>query len=110
MWNEKQRIASLHLDETLRPTALPHDSALHLYITCMLLLSVRLAPVVTVAAGTRWGDATRCYASHHMMLVLLYGLAHNTYPTLKLRQFFHTKTEISRTSGHTDGQFFFSCM
>ena len=30
MWNEKQRIASLHLAETLRPTALPHDSALHL--------------------------------------------------------------------------------
>ena len=66
--------------------------------------------VVTVAAGTTWGDATPCYASHHMMLVLLYGLAHNTYPTLKPRQFFHTKTKISRTSGHTDGQFFFSCM
>ena len=30
MWNEIQRIASLHLAETLRPTALPHDSALHL--------------------------------------------------------------------------------
>ena len=30
MWNEKQRIPSLHLAETLRPTALPHDSALHL--------------------------------------------------------------------------------
>ena len=30
MWNEMQRIASLHLAETLRPTALPHDSALHL--------------------------------------------------------------------------------
>ena len=42
MWNEIQRIASLHLAETLRPTALPHDSALHLYITCKLLLSVRL--------------------------------------------------------------------
>ena len=27
---EVQRIASLHLVETLRPTALPHDSALHL--------------------------------------------------------------------------------
>ena len=27
---ETQRIASLHLAETLRPTALPHDSALHL--------------------------------------------------------------------------------
>ena len=31
-----------------------------------------LASVVTVAAGTTWGDATPCYASH-MMLVLLYG-------------------------------------
>ena len=31
--------------------------------------------MVTVAAGTRWGDATPCYAAHHMMmLVLLYGL------------------------------------
>ena len=28
--------------------------------------------MVTVAAGTTWGDATPCYASH-MMLVLLYG-------------------------------------
>ena len=44
-----------------------------------------LAPVVTVAAGTRWGNATQCYASHHMMLVLLYGLAHNTFPTLEPR-------------------------
>ena len=26
----QQRIASLHLPETLRPTALPHNSALHL--------------------------------------------------------------------------------
>ena len=31
-----------------------------------------MASVVTVAAGTTWGDATPCYASH-MMLVLLYG-------------------------------------
>ena len=30
MWNEIQRIASLHLAETWRLTALPHDSALHL--------------------------------------------------------------------------------
>ena len=60
-----------------------------------------LVPVVTVAAGTRWGDATPCYASHHIMLVLLYGLAHNTYPTLKPRHFFHTKTKISRTSTQT---------
>ena len=60
-----------------------------------------LALVVTAAAGTSWGDATPCYASHHMMVVLLYGLAHNTYPTLKPRHFFHTKTKICRTSGHT---------
>ena len=39
-----------------------------------------------------------------------HGLAHNTYPTLKTRQFFHSKTKISRTSGHTDGQLFLSCM
>ena len=68
-----------------------------------------LAPVVTVAAGTTWGHVTPCYASHHMMLVLLYGLAHNTYPTLKPRQFFKNKTKISRTSGHLHTQtvFFF---
>ena len=30
MWNEIERIVSLHLAETLRPTALPHDSSLHL--------------------------------------------------------------------------------
>ena len=72
-----------------------------------------LAPVVTVAAGTTWGHATPCYDSHHMMLVLLYGMAHNTYPTLKPRQFFHTKTKISRTSGHpltqTVNFFFLAC-
>ena len=38
-----------------------------------------LVPVVTVAAGTSWGDATPCYASHHMMLVLLYGLGMPNY-------------------------------
>ena len=36
------RIASLNLAEPLRPTALPHGSALHLSITCKLLLCVRL--------------------------------------------------------------------
>ena len=66
-----------------------------------------LAPVVTVAAGTSWGDAIPCYASHHMMLVLLYGLAHNTYPTLKPRQFFYTKTKIRQTSTQTHRQSFF---
>ena len=88
MWNEIQRIASLHLAETLRPTALPHDSALHLSTSrASCCCPCGLAPVVTVAAGTSWGDAIPCYASHHMTLVLLYGLAHNTYPTLKTRQF-----------------------
>ena len=41
MWNEKQRIASLHLAETLRPTALPHDSAVsytHLTLPTILLV------------------------------------------------------------------------
>ena len=88
MWNEIHRIASLHLVETLRPTALPHDSALHLYITCKLLLSVRLAPVVTVAAGTTWGDATPCYASHHMMLVLLYEYGRMVCTGTKIKNFF----------------------
>ena len=37
-----RRIASLHLAEPLRQTALPHGSALHLEITCKLLLCVRL--------------------------------------------------------------------
>ena len=64
----QQRIASLHLAETLRPTALPHDSALHLWITCKLLLCVR----VSLRA-----DATPCYASD-MMLVLLYGYEKET--------------------------------
>ena len=64
----QQRIASLHLAETLRPTALPHDSALHLWITCKLLLCVR----VSLRA-----DATPCYASD-MMLVLLYGYEQET--------------------------------
>ena len=36
------RIASLHLAGTLRLTSLPHGSALHLQITCKLLLCVRL--------------------------------------------------------------------
>ena len=75
-----------------------------------------LAPVVTVAAGTRWGDATPCYASHHMMmLVLLYGLLERprqakVYRVLAVYDFRpNTKTKINRTSGQTDKRsvFFF---
>ena len=51
--------------------------------------------------GHQLGRRHSCYASHHMMLVLLYGLAHNAYPILKPRQFFHAKTKISRTSTRT---------
>ena len=71
-----------------------------------------LAPVVTVVAGTTWGDATPCYSSHHTMLVLLYGLAHNTYPTLKPRLVFSTlKPRLvehahTRTDFLADGFFF----
>ena len=66
-----------------------------------------LAPVVTVAAGTTWGDATPCYASHHMMLVLLYGLAHNTYPTLKPRLVFSTLKPRLAEHPHTQTDRFF---
>ena len=47
------RIASLHLAETSRPTALPHGSALHLQITCKLLLCVRLGISVTCSMSLR---------------------------------------------------------
>ena len=43
-----------------------------------------LASVVTVAAGTTWGDATLCYASH-MLLVLLYALLYE----YEKKDFFH---------------------
>ena len=63
---------SLHLAETLRPTALPHMTARSTSRSrASCCCPCGLAPVVTVAGGTRWGDATPCYASHHMMLVLL---------------------------------------
>ena len=65
-----------------------------------------LAPVVTVAAGTRWGDATPCYASHHMMLVLLLCVMYLDrqrytvfWPYTICRP--NTKTKTSRTRGHT---------
>ena len=66
-----------------------------------------LAPVVTVAAGTTWGDATPCYASHHMMLVPLYGLAHNTYPTLKPILVFSTLKPTLAEHPHTQTDIFF---
>ena len=75
-----------------------------------------LAPVVTVAGGTRWGDATPCYASHHMMLVLLCVFKNYVFrqrytvfwPYTICRP--NTETKINRTSGQTDTQsvFFFS--
>ena len=46
-----------------------------------------LAPVVTVAAGTTWGHATPCYASH-MMLVLLYGYGRMVCTGTKIKNFF----------------------
>ena len=66
MWNEIQRIASLHLAETLRPTALPHDSALHLYITCKLLLSVRLGISGDRRCGHHLGrrHSVLCFSPH----------------------------------------------
>ena len=74
-----------------------------------------LASVVTVAAGTRWGDSTPCYASHHMMFVLLCVLKNYVFrqrytvfwPYTICRP--NTKTKISRTSGQTDRRsvFFF---
>ena len=53
-----------------------------------------LASAVTVAAGTNWGDATPCYASH-MMLVLLYGYEkkdffHGLYG-YENKEFFHCR-------------------
>ena len=66
MWNQKQRIASLHLAETLRPTALPHDSALHLQITCKLLLSVRLGTSGDRRCGHQVGrrHSVLCFLPH----------------------------------------------
>ena len=40
--------------------------------------------MVTVAAGTRWGDATPCYASHHMMLVLVCVLKNYVFRQAKV--------------------------
>ena len=65
-----------------------------------------LVPVVTVAAGTTWGHATPCNASR-MMLVLLYGLAHNTCPTLKPRLVFSTLKPILAEHPHTQTDRFF---
>ena len=66
MWNEKQRIASLHLAETLRPTALPHDSALHLQIAWKLRLSVRLGTSGDRRCGHQVGrrHSVLCFSPH----------------------------------------------
>ena len=67
-----------------------------------------LAPVVIVASGTRWGDATPCYASHHMMLVLLCVFKSMYLDRQRYTVFWpyticrpNTKTKTSRTRGHT---------
>ena len=66
MWNEIQRIASLHLAETSRPTALPHDSALHPYIKCKLLLFVRLGTSGDRRCGHQLGrrHSVLCFSPH----------------------------------------------
>ena len=56
-------------------------------------------PVVTVASGTRWGDATPCYASHHCVFSKTMYLDRQRYtvfwPYVICRP--NTKTKISRT-------------
>ena len=47
-----------------------------------------LGPVLTVAVGATWGDATPCYASHHMMLVLPYGYGRMVCTGTKIKNFF----------------------
>ena len=54
MWNEKQRIASLHLAEILRPTPLPMTARSTSRLRASCCYPCGLAPVVNVAAGTRW--------------------------------------------------------
>ena len=67
-----------------------------------------LAPVVTVASSTRWGDATPCYASHHMMLVILQQLC--VFKNYVCRQAkVYRVLAICRTYTHTQTvSFFFS--
>ena len=58
------RIASLHLAETLRPTAMTARSTSRSRASCCCPCG--LAPVVTVAAGTRWGGrhSVLCFSPH----------------------------------------------
>ena len=58
-------IASLHLAGTLRPTALPHGSALHVWITWKLLLCVRLGMSRDRRCGHHAAE-TPHHASHMM--------------------------------------------
>ena len=67
---ETQRIASLHLAETLRRQRSPMTARSTSSSRASCCCPCHLASVVTVAAGTTWGYATPCYASH-MLLVLL---------------------------------------
>ena len=76
-----------------------------------------LAPVVTVAAGTRWGDATPCYASLAAVAMCVCVFSKTMYLDRQRYTVFwpyticrpNTKTKISRTSGQTDRRsvFFF---
>ena len=108
---------SLHLAETLRPTALPHDSALHLKIMWKLLLSVRLG----TSGDRRWGHqvgrrhSVLCFSPHDACTAVCFqklciltgkgipcfGRIRFSDLTLKPRLAEHT---------HTNCQFFFSWM
>ena len=65
-----------------------------------------LAPVVTVASSNRWGDATPCYASHHMMLVLLQLCVFKNH--VCRQAMVYRVLPICRTYTHTHTNFFFS--
>ena len=62
-----------------------------------------LVPVVTVAAGTRWGDATPCYADNQLIRGTY--VCGTSYHTLKPRLFL-TCTRARSTRAHADGFFF----
>ena len=69
-------IASLNLAERLRPTALPHGSALHLSITCKLLLCVRLGMSRDRRCGHHAAE-TPLYAPHMMWPTDIGGVQHD---------------------------------
>ena len=75
---ETQRIASLHLAETLRRQRSPMTARSTPSSRASCCCPCDLASVVTVAAGTTWGEATPCYASH-MVLVVLDGYENNGF-------------------------------